>query len=87
MEQPKYVLSFQMASIGSENPMKAALYTETNRKGEKLSKIAFVIVTIVIPIAFIFPPAIFAYSIYFTTDVGNDAFVLLYATWYVVRVC
>lgn len=70
-----------MYFIGSENSKNAELYTETNRKGEKISKIAFAVIAIAIPILFIFPNVIVVYLIYFTTDLGSEAFVVLYDVW------
>lgn len=72
-------------SVGSENPTKRAMYEETNRIGEKWSKIVFVFWTLINPICFVFPRAIFVYFTYFTTDShsnsANDVFELPFFMW------
>lgn len=52
-----------------------------NRLVEKMSKaIHFAVIKLGVP-AFILPKAIFSYFIYFTTDIGNEAFVLPFPMW------
>lgn len=53
----------------------------TNQIVEKCSEIgAFAMIYVVIP-CFILPKAIYSFFIYFTTDLGNDAFDLPIAIW------
>lgn len=59
------------------------MYEEANRVAEKWSKLAFLLLTLATPIGFIFPKAVFIYSIYLTTDAGRDAFVLPFFMWLV----
>lgn len=57
------------------------LYMKTHRIVEKFSKIMkFVIVDVTVP-GFIIPKAIFSFYVYFTTDLGADAFELPVPTW------
>lgn len=67
--------------VGSSNPTRRATYEDTNRMANKWCQIAFIFLTIVTPVCFIFPKTIMSYFIYFTTDSTKDAFDLPYAIW------
>lgn len=72
----------QTLSIGSKDaPNKIAIYENTNRMADKWSRFAFIVVAKVTPILYLLPNAIYSYFMYFTTDLGNDAFSLPHNIW------
>lgn len=57
------------------------MYEKTNRQIEVVSKIThFVMVKISAPL-FVLPKALLCYFLYFTTDLGSNAFELSIPTW------
>lgn len=57
-------------------------YIETNNRVEKWCKIADFILARFISIAFMLPKPILSYFMYFTTNLGPDAFELTFPVWY-----
>lgn len=67
--------------LGLKTPKSKAIFEKTNQLVEKYSKIGlFVIKNVIVP-CFIFPKAIVSFFIYFTTNLGNDAFYLPASIW------
>lgn len=57
------------------------MYEKTNQSAEKISKlIELAIVYVSLP-GFILPKTIYSYFMYFTSDLGADAFVLSIPAW------
>lgn len=67
---------------GSKRLASKAMYDETNRQIEKWTEIIDVAVVKVTPVCGIAPKIILCYFLYFTTELGNDAFELSLAIWY-----
>lgn len=67
--------------LGIIIPTSNAIYEETNRLVEKSTKNGFFILKYVIAPIFVLPKAIVCFSIYFTTDLGNNAFELPVPIW------
>ena len=59
-----------------------AIFYEANQFDEKLSEIIFFVV-LNSPLCALVPWIIYIFFIYFTTDLGNDAFELPVQMWYV----
>lgn len=77
----KSIIFSNASNVGLKYPRSKAMYENTNRLVEKISKfISFLIVYISIP-AFVLPKAFYCFFIYFTTDLGPDAFALPIPTW------
>lgn len=67
--------------LGLQYPELKTMYEKTNRLVERISKvIVFVYATVLRPLI-IFPAALRSYLIYFTTDLGADAFILPVPMW------
>lgn len=67
--------------LGRKNPKSKAMFERTNRLTETICKIIqFLIIYLSVP-AFVLPTAVYSFYMYFTTDLGNDAFVLTFPTW------
>lgn len=74
-------MNFKYMTIGLESSKMKALYEKTNQRVEKYSRIgAFVTVCVIVP-SFMLPKAIVSFFMYFTSDVGNDAFNLPVPIW------
>lgn len=67
--------------IGMQDPVLKHIYNEANQKDEKWSKIIVFAMTNVTPIFLVWPNAAFCYFRYFTTDLGNEPFDLLFSMW------
>lgn len=66
---------------GLGNPISKTHYEKVNEKIEKLSgKLYFALVKISLP-AFVLPDFIVSFFLYFSTDLGNQAFKLPFPTW------
>lgn len=74
---------FEFFLLGLENPESKTMYNETNQRIEKSSGNLYLAVVKGIPICVVFPKFIARLSIYFTTNVGTEAFVLPLPMWYV----
>lgn len=62
-------------------PASKPIYLETHRLVEKICKImTFVLLNVTVP-SFVIPKAILCLSLYFTTDLGPDAFDLPLPLW------
>lgn len=70
-----------MPSKGSKSDITIAMYQNTNRMVDKLSRMGYIIIAEVTPLIIYFSNAIYDYFIYFTTDVGGDTFDLPYVVW------
>ena len=57
------------------------MYEKTDRLVEKISKIIEILIVYVSPPSFVLPNAVYSYFVYFTTDLGPDAFELPFPTW------
>lgn len=73
-------------TLGSKRLASKAMYDETNRQIEKWTKIIDVVVVKVTSRFAIIPQIVLCYFLYFTTDLGNDAFELPFAIWYGLKV-
>lgn len=58
-----------------------AIYMETNRNVERMSKIGYYILVRVSVPCFVLPKAIYSFYQYFTTDFGNEGFELSLPMW------
>lgn len=70
---------------GQENPISKNIYTETGRKIQAAIKILNFVMVKVSPICLILPEFMRSFYAYFTTDLGNDAFVLLFPVWWALQ--
>lgn len=71
---------------GSQNPASNVIYIEVVDRVEKWSRfIHFVMLKVSIP-CFVLPKYIVCFYLYFTTDMGNDAFELPLPIWWAVKV-
>lgn len=69
------------SNLGLKRPILRAMYKNTRKNSEKVSKIVyFLIVHLAIPFV-VLPRAILCYAIYYITDAGSDAFELPIPTW------
>lgn len=57
------------------------MFEATIRQIEKLSKITDILLTKFVPLGLILPKSIASFFIYFTTELGEDAFVMPTPTW------
>lgn len=74
---------FRNYKIGMKYPRSKVMCEKTNRLAEKISKlIQFVIVDVSV-VGFVLPIGIYSYFIYFTTELGADAFELPIPSWWV----
>ena len=64
-------------------PESKAMYSEIDHQIEKWSQIVYIVIAKITPVCFISPIFIYSLVIYFTTDLGNDAFELPLTVWYV----
>lgn len=67
--------------IGSECPASQQLYTETNQLVEKFTKIMYIVIVYMTMPCILLPKSIHSFYIYFTTDLGADAFELAFPMW------
>lgn len=74
-------IEFAKIVLGLKYPKSKALYEKTNRQVELISKIIQFVVLYVSPPVLVLPNAIICLFMYFTTDLGNDAFNLPFPTW------
>lgn len=75
-----------MSISGVKYSESKAIYKEANRLTEKWIKLVYVLIVKVSIQCFVIPEIFITFFIYFTTDVGNDAFVLLLPLWYVLSI-
>lgn len=68
---------------GLKYPRSKPIYEKANRITEIICKAEYFIVVRVFVPGFVLPKAIYSYLMYFTTDLGADAFVLPFPTWWV----
>lgn len=68
---------------GLKYPRSRAIYEQCNQLAEKITKLMQIVVVHVSVPGFVLPKAIYSYFVYFTTDLGVDAFVLPIPTWWV----
>lgn len=67
--------------LGLENPTSKAICRKTNHRVEKISKVCvFAMENVMVP-CFIIPKTIRSFFIYFSTDLGRDAFDLPIPMW------
>lgn len=59
-----------------------AIFKETNQLVEKISEFIFLFMAKMTPAALTLPPLIYSFFIYFTTDLGRDAFILPSPMWW-----
>lgn len=71
---------------GLSNPISEELFCKTNHQVEKCSEFIYFIVFKVSPPAYVLPKAFFSLFLYFTTDMGQDAFMLPLPTWFVYKI-
>ena len=77
------LLSKNILFLGMKNPKSKIIYEKTNQLAEKLSTaVFFVIVKVSVP-CIVFPKCIISYIVYFTTDLGADAFDSPLPMWWV----
>lgn len=63
------------------NPTSKIIYSQTTQKIEKCIEISRIILVVLTPIGFALPTLIIGLLSYFTTQLGENAFVLPYPTW------
>lgn len=68
--------------LGLKDPASKAVHEETNRRVEKISRILHVATGVVCPQFVVWPKFLGCFAIYFTTDVGSEAFELPFPMWY-----
>lgn len=61
------------------------IFKRINRQIEKWCGIVYFVVAKMTPIFWISPKLIYSLIVYFTTDLGNEAFELPYPEWYVIQ--
>lgn len=66
---------------GSRSQTAKAIYTETSQTTEKWTQRAFILMTIVTPVCLTLPLTLVDFFIYFTTDLGREAFDMPFSTW------
>lgn len=74
---------FMLTYTGLKYLRSKATFERTNELTEKLCKIIYFLLVYVTVPGFVLPKAIYCFFIYFTTDLGNDAFELSLPTWLV----
>ena len=62
--------------LGMIYPASTPIYIETDKLVEKLNAIMYFLITRVSAPSFVLPKFFASYFVYFTTDMGNDAFEL-----------
>lgn len=67
--------------LGSKNPASKANYMDVNLKVEKWTKIIHFALMRVVLYGVIFPKFIFCFYLFYTTDLGPDAFELPFPVW------
>lgn len=67
--------------IGLINPTSKAIYDEIDGKLEFWVKMLDLLVVNVMPVGITFPMLIISYFVYYTTDLGADAFQLPFYAW------
>lgn len=67
--------------LGIINPASMEIHIKTNQLVEKLTEILFLFITRVSVPGFVLPKVFASFFVYFTTDVGNDAFDLPLPMW------
>ena len=76
------ILKWQKLNLsGSDNPTSKALFEKTDRHVEQWSEIGYLLIAKMTPAYWIFPWAIISYFVYFTTNLGNEAFELPVLLW------
>ena len=68
-------------STGMENPLCKVIYEKANEKIEKLSEIIYFAGVKVSPASTVVPYACVSYFLYFTSDLGEDAFIVPFPMW------
>lgn len=68
---------------GLQDPKSKAMFLDVDENIEKWSKIVYFVSVILSPISLILPNIILSFYTYFTTDLRENAFVLLIPMWYV----
>lgn len=68
--------------LGLTKRVSKTIFTETNRKVEKWSRVMHLVVVETTPIFFGAQFLIVGFFLYYTTELGNDAFELQFPTWY-----
>ena len=73
--------------LGSQNPASKTIYVKVIHLIDKLSRFANLCILKVTLPCLILPRYVASFYIYFTTDVGNDAFELPLTMWYELIYC
>ena len=68
--------------LGLEYPAARLIYTEINPKSEKWCRLTNRIFTKLFLPTMIVPQVVYCFTVYFVTDLGNDAFEMLYPLWW-----
>lgn len=76
-----YVLKQSEHILGLENPESIANYMEANLQGETWTKIIQFVFMRIALYGVVYPNSIFCYYIYYTTDLGSEAFKLPFPFW------
>lgn len=76
-----HTINSKHLKLGLESPASKAIFAKTNELVEKYSEtVKFFLIHVAVP-CLICPKLIISVFIYFTTDVGNDAFDLPLRMW------
>lgn len=70
----KFWSNYRKTVPGSGNPKSKRLYNETDRLVENISRIIQFAILYASPVGFVLPKGLLSFSLYFTTDLENDAF-------------
>ena len=73
---------FFLLFLGTKCPVSKVFYSRANKQMEIWSKIVYFFNAKCVPILYMLPRPILSFFIYFTTDLGNDAFELTFPIWY-----
>lgn len=82
-----------MLYIGLKYPRSKAIYEEINKLTDLISKFMQFFMVDVSVSMYVLPISIYSLYMYFTTDLGPDAFQLSFPTWYgvagfsIIRIC
>lgn len=66
---------------GLENPKSSAIYTKINQQIEKWTKIVHLLLYKISLVSFVSPKLIASYFLYYTTDLGSEAFQTPFLMW------